>query len=88
MPVIASAQARATSSLSFRFPAGGVTDLVARTLSEGLSKDLGQAIVVLNQRWCRRYHWRDRDGAGGTGRIRRLVFSAMGVITGRAASAQ
>lgn len=64
------------------FTAGGVTDLVARTLSEGLSKELGQPFIVAN-----------RDGAGGTigatatalaapdGST--LGFSAMGVITGR-----
>lgn len=82
VPVIASAQGSRNIELIVPFPAGGVTDLVARTLSEGLSKDLGQAIVVLN-----------RDGAGGTiGATATalaapdgftLGFSAMGVITGR-----
>ena len=81
-PVIASAQSSRNIELIVPFPAGGVTDLVARTLSEGLSKDLGQAIVVIN-----------RDGAGGTiGATATALaapdgftmgFSAMGVVTGR-----
>lgn len=82
VPVIASAQGSRNIELIVPFPAGGVTDLVGRTLSEGLSKELGQTIVVLN-----------RDGAGGTiGATATalaapdgftLGFSAMGVITGR-----
>ena len=82
VPVIASAQSSRNIELIVPFPAGGVTDLVARTLSEGLSKDLGQAIVVIN-----------RDGAGGTiGATATALaapdgftmgFSAMGVVTGR-----
>ena len=82
VPVIASAQNSRNIELIVPFPAGGVTDLVARTLAEGLSKDLGQTIVVSN-----------RDGAGGTiGATATalaapdgltLGFSAMGVITGR-----
>jgi tripartite-type tricarboxylate transporter receptor subunit TctC len=82
MPIAASAQGSRNIELIIPFPAGGVTDLVARALSEGLSKGLGQTIVVVN-----------RDGAGGTigatatalaapdGST--LGFSAMGVITGR-----
>lgn len=82
LPVTASAQGSRNIELIVPFPAGGVTDLVGRTLSEGLSKELGQTIVVLN-----------RDGAGGTiGATATalaapdgftLGFSAMGVITGR-----
>lgn len=82
LPVTASAQGSRNIELIVPFPAGGVTDLVGRTLSEGLSKELAQTIVVLN-----------RDGAGGTiGATATalaapdgftLGFSAMGVITGR-----
>jgi len=81
-PVSASAQGARKIELIVPFPAGGVTDIVARILSEGLSKELGQPIVVMN-----------RDGAGGTiGATATalaepdgltLGFSAMGVITGR-----
>ena len=44
-----------TISIVVPFPAGGTTDLVARTLGEALSKSLGQAVVVEN-----------RPGAGTT----------------------
>jgi tripartite-type tricarboxylate transporter receptor subunit TctC len=84
VPIAASAQGQTPRNIELiiPFPAGGVTDLVARMLAEGLSKDLGQPFVVVN-----------RDGAGGTigatatalaapdGST--LGFSAMGVITGR-----
>lgn len=83
-PVAAVAQGQTPRNIELvvPFPAGGVTDLVARMLAEGLSKELGQPIIVVN-----------RDGAGGTigatatamaapdGST--LGFSAMGVITGR-----
>lgn len=82
LPIAASAQSSRNIDLIIPFPAGGVTDLVARTLAEGLSKELGQTIIVMN-----------RDGAGGTiGATATalaapdgltLGFSAMGVITGR-----
>lgn len=83
-PFVAFAQGQASRNIELivPFPAGGVTDLVARTLAEGLSKELGQSFVVVN-----------RDGAGGTiGATATalaapdgftLGFSAMGVITGR-----
>jgi tripartite-type tricarboxylate transporter receptor subunit TctC len=82
LPIAAAAQGTRNIEIIVPFPAGGVTDLVARTLAEGLSKELGQTIVVIN-----------RDGAGGTiGTTATalappdgftLGFSAMGVITGR-----
>jgi tripartite-type tricarboxylate transporter receptor subunit TctC len=82
VPAFAQAQPSRNIEVIVPFPAGGVTDLVARTLSEGMSKDLGQPIIVIN-----------RDGAGGTlGATATAVaapdgatlgFSAMGVITGR-----
>lgn len=82
VPAFAQAQPSRNIELIIPFPAGGVTDIVARMLAEGLSKELGQSFVVVN-----------RDGAGGTigatatalaapdGAT--LGFSAMGVITGR-----
>lgn len=84
VPVAAAAQGQAPRNIEVIVPftAGGVTDMVARLLAEGLSKQLGQAFIVAN-----------RDGAGGTigatatalaapdGST--LGFSAMGVITGR-----
>ncbi len=64
------------------YPAGAVTDLTARTLSDGLSKSLGQAMVVVN-----------KDGAAGTIGTAAVAaaaadgytlgFSAMGTITGQ-----
>lgn len=82
LPFAATAQGSRNIEIVVPFPAGGVTDLVARTLAEGLSKQLGQTIIVMN-----------RDGAGGTiGATATalaapdgftLGFSAMGVITGR-----
>lgn len=82
VPAFAQAQPSRNIEMIIPFPAGGVTDIVARMLAEGLSKELGQSFVVVN-----------RDGAGGTigatatalaapdGAT--LGFSAMGVITGR-----
>lgn len=82
IPAVASAQGARNIELIVPFPAGGVTDIVARLLAEGMSKELGQAFVVVN-----------KDGAGGTiGATATAVaapdgatlgFSAMGVITGR-----
>jgi tripartite-type tricarboxylate transporter receptor subunit TctC len=49
----AGASAQAFPSRALRivvpFPAGGGTDLVARTLAEGMSKDLGQPVIVENK---------------------------------------
>lgn len=47
------------------YPAGGPTDTVARTISQGLSADLGQSVVVENQ-----------AGAGGRLAMRTVARSA------------
>jgi tripartite-type tricarboxylate transporter receptor subunit TctC len=82
LPITASAQGSRSIEIIVPFPAGGVTDLTARTLADGLSKQLGQTFIVIN-----------RDGAAGTiGTTATaaaapdgftLGYSAMGVITGQ-----
>jgi tripartite-type tricarboxylate transporter receptor subunit TctC len=82
LPNLATGETQRNIEIVVPFTAGGVTDITARTLAEGLSKRLGQNIVVIN-----------RDGAGGTLGATAVAlaapdgltlgFSAMGVITGR-----
>ena len=83
-PVAAHAQGESSRNIEIvvPYPAGGVTDLTARALADGLSKLMGRAVVVIN-----------KDGAAGTigtaavaiappdGYM--LGFSAMGTITGQ-----
>lgn len=78
----ASAQTSRNIEIVVPYPAGGVTDLTARGLADGLSKALGQTVIVIN-----------KDGAAGTigtaavaaapADGHTLGFSAMGTITGQ-----
>jgi len=76
------AQAARNIEIVVPYPAGGVTDVTARIVADGMSKALGQTVVVIN-----------KDGAAGTlgtaavagapADGHTLGYSAMGTITGQ-----
>lgn len=82
VPAVAQGLSARSIEIVVPYPAGGVTDLTARTLADGLSKSLGQTIVIVN-----------KDGAAGTIGTAAVAaapadgytlgFSAMGTITGQ-----